>query len=222
MLNRVIKPQANGIVPVTRAAAIAEELRRLILTGEFPPGSRLRQAEIASRFQVSTTPVREAFSALARDGLVRQDAHRGVVVFRPSLDELVELYDIRGELEPLAAELAARQLTDVELDRLDELVVAMRTAAPKRSPQLKSEFHAAINAAADRPRLRDMIAGLREASASYLVLTVHHYDAGYAARAQAEHEEIVAAMRARAPKRAAKAMRTHLLHNRQHVGRLVE
>jgi DNA-binding GntR family transcriptional regulator len=75
----------NSIVPLTRSEAVAGELRRMIQSGEFPPGARLRQAEIAARFGMSTTPVREAFMILAQEGIVRQDAHRGVVVFQPSL-----------------------------------------------------------------------------------------------------------------------------------------
>src|SRR5213593_1234309 len=81
--------------PRTRAEAIAAELRRAILVGELAPGDRLRQAEMAERYGVSTTPVREAFTALAGEGLVRQDAHRGVVVFSPSVDEVSETYEIR-------------------------------------------------------------------------------------------------------------------------------
>jgi len=66
------------IASVTRAQAVADELRRMIEEREFPPGAHLRQAQIAKSFGVSTTPVREAFTALAREGMVQQDAHRGV------------------------------------------------------------------------------------------------------------------------------------------------
>ena len=62
----------------TRAAAVAEELRRLILSGELAPGTHLRQVELAERFNVSTTPVREALGLLARQGLVRHDVQKGV------------------------------------------------------------------------------------------------------------------------------------------------
>lgn len=219
---RLVSP-ADGplILPRTRAEAIANELRRLILAGEYPPGAHLRQAEIAERFAVSTTPVREAFTALAREGLVRQDAHRGVVVFQPSLDELNEIYEIRAVLEPLAAELAARKLTDKDLAELDRLVTEMRSATPEAYPLLNRDFHAIIYAAAGRPRLLDTISTLREASASYLTLTVRHYDVGYRDQVQAEHEQILDALQVRAGKRAAKAIREHLQHNQQHVAKLV-
>jgi DNA-binding GntR family transcriptional regulator len=119
---------AKSRLPLTRAGAVAAQLRELINSGEIPPGSRLRQTEVARRFGVSTTPVREAFVALAREGLVRQDTHRGVVVFVPSVEELEEIYEIRGVLEPLATRLAAGKLREAELAALDRIVAEMRTA----------------------------------------------------------------------------------------------
>src|SRR5882724_3312464 len=113
-------------IPGTRAAVVARELRTLILSGEIPPGNHLRQAEIARRFGVSTTPVREAFVALAREGLVRRDAHRGVVVFSPSLSELAEIYEMRAALESLATELAATTLSARELAAIARVVERMR------------------------------------------------------------------------------------------------
>jgi DNA-binding GntR family transcriptional regulator len=71
-----------------------------------PPSSWLRQNEVVNRFGVSTTPVREAFAELARDGIVRLDAHRGATVFQPSVDGLIEIYQIRSALEPLATRFA--------------------------------------------------------------------------------------------------------------------
>src|ERR1700747_1182118 len=104
-------PRKAPLIP-TRAAAVADGIREMIRSGELPPGTHLRQTDFAERFGVSTTPVREAFVALAREGLVTQDAHRGVVVFRPSLQELDEIYEIRIALEPLATEIAAKQLSE--------------------------------------------------------------------------------------------------------------
>jgi DNA-binding GntR family transcriptional regulator len=77
-------------MPGTRADSVAAEFRHMILSGELPAGSRLRQVEVSERFGVSTTPVREAFLSLSREGLVRQDAHRGFTVLLPSRDDLRE------------------------------------------------------------------------------------------------------------------------------------
>jgi DNA-binding GntR family transcriptional regulator len=108
----VLKSDPAGVVdePHRLTLIVAEELRRLILSGELKAGARLRQVELAQRFNVSTTPVREAFTVLARQGLVRHDVQRGVVVFSPSEKDVRENYELRIALEPLATEIAARTM----------------------------------------------------------------------------------------------------------------
>ena len=81
---------------------VAAKLRVMIVSGELTPGKRLRQIDVARRFGVSTTPVREAFAALAREGLVEVDAYRGAVVFSPSLTDIRENYEMRIALDAWA------------------------------------------------------------------------------------------------------------------------
>jgi DNA-binding GntR family transcriptional regulator len=201
---------------------VADELRRLIKSGELKPGTRLYQAEIARRIGVSTTPVREAFMRLAREGLIRQDAHRGVMVFLPSLAELRENYEIRVALEELATRLAAKQLTDEDLDRLDELASEMKaTDDPHHYLALNSAFHARIYAAANRLRLAELIENLRDAAAAYISLLENEDDPAYAQQVQEEHEKIAASLRARKASAAAKAMGEHLRNSVDHIARSV-
>ena len=194
----------------------------MIRSGEFPAGKRLRQVDIAERFDVSTTPVREAFTSLAREGLVTQDAHRGVVVFVPSRDDLLQNYEIRMALEPLAARIAATNATADDLGRLTPLLEEMRKAlindTARYGGPLNSRFHAAIYAAARRPRLAELIQQLRDASLAYVqLLSAQPQPLEYLEGAHAEHEEILAALRARAPRRAADAMTRHLVHNQHQI-----
>jgi DNA-binding GntR family transcriptional regulator len=217
----VIESSQPEILPRTRAEAIASDLRRAIFAGTHPPGSRLRQAEIASRYNVSTTPVREAFTALAREGLVTQGAHRGVVVFEPSLDELNEIYEIRTALEPLATRLAVPNLAAADLDELAALVRAMGEAEPAEYQQLNYRFHSRIYVAAARPRLLDIISTLRETSASYTGIGVRRFDQAYHDQVHREHEAILEALRDGAAQRAARLVRSHLKHNQRHVAKLV-
>jgi len=210
------------VTPPTRAEAVAAELRRLIQTGEYAPGDRLRQTAIAARFGVSTTPVREAFTSLAREGLVRQDAHRGVVVFEPSLDELRENYEIRMALEGLATELAASRLQPDDLEHLGELVEQMRRVEVERVPALNHAFHTRIYAVTGRPRLAEMIESLREAASSYMGLTVRNFDPAYRDAIQDEHDAILAALAAGSGKRAGRLMRAHLRHNQRQLTMLIE
>ena len=182
--------QASILLP-TRAGAVAERVRELIRSGELPPGTHLRQDDIAARFGVSSTPVREAFLALEREGLVRRHPHRGVVVFMPSVEELSELYEIRAQLEPLATEIAAKKLSEDDLAALERIVTEMRTARPKRFVELNDEFHTRIYAAADRPRLGELIDGLRDPAANYISMNLDLYDRRYRDEVQAEHDAIL-------------------------------
>ena len=213
--------QASVLLP-TRAGAVAERVRELIRSGELAPGTHLRQDEIAARFGVSSTPVREAFLALEREGLVRRHPHRGVIVFMPSVEELAQLYEIRAVLEPLATEIAAKRLSEDDLVALERIVAEMRTARPKRFVELNDELHTRIYAAADRPRLREIIDGLREPAANYISMNVDLYDREYRAEVQAEHEAVLEALQSRSAKRAARAMREHLEHSGKHIVSLIE
>jgi DNA-binding GntR family transcriptional regulator len=213
--------EGDGLDHRTRAAAIAAALRELILRGELTPGQRLRQTELAETFAVSTTPVREALTALAREGLVRRTSHRGVVVFKPSLDELAEIYEIRGALEPFAAGLAASQLSDASLVRLREIFAATEAADPVEHSQLNIDFHGLIYTAAARPRLLELIENLRQVASAYLSLTVRHYDADYAAQVYAEHESILVALEQRDEAAAVRAVARHLRNNEAQVAKLI-
>jgi DNA-binding GntR family transcriptional regulator len=196
----------------TRAQAVWAELRRLILEGEISPGSRLRQAEVAERFGVSTTPVREAFRWLENEGLVNQDPHRGVVVFVPSVADLRENYDIRIALESAATRLAAERLGEAELTALGVLLERMHLepVAPGDFDALNHEFHMTIYEAADRPRLLGMIADLRGAASVYLRLGSAFAGAEQQRDIEAEHAAIIDALKARDGEAAGEAMREHL------------
>ena len=98
--------------PRTVSGLVAERLRAQIVAGELPSGSKLRQVEIARRFGVSTTPVREALAALQREGLVRLHPQRGAVVFVPTVADLREHYEIRAALEALAASCTAERFQE--------------------------------------------------------------------------------------------------------------
>ena len=182
----------------------------------------MRQNEIAARFGVSTTPVREAFAELARDGIVRQDVHRGVTVFRPSLDEFIEIYEIRGALEPMAAEFAAAHATEEDIADLERILKEMRkTVEAARYVELNQLFHARIYDMSGKPRLASIVAALRKTSANYIDLTVPEPDKVYADQVQAQHEEIFEALQARQGKRAARATREHLRTTLKFVTSLV-
>lgn len=203
-----------GAMPTTITAAVTSRLRDEILGGRLAPGRRLRQAHIAETYGVSTTPVREAFAALEREGLIQSNAHRGVIVFEPSGIDLREFYEIRIPLEALATERAARNLSDRDLERmraqLARLVVANGKSDWKLSSEINDEFHLTIYEAAERPRLARLIAELRASSRAYIAIFPKLVDR--LAAAEHEHDMIFEACLARRPRDAARAMVTHLQH----------
>jgi DNA-binding GntR family transcriptional regulator len=203
--------------PPTVALQVAERLRAEIVAGERPAGSRLRQVEIARRYGVSTTPVREALAALQREGLVRLHPQRGAVVFLPDVDDLREHYEIRAALEALAAAKAAERFEPEWAEPLLACLDEMRDGPPAaRYIALNQRFHTTLYAHSGCARLVEMIAALRDASSAYL----HIYRAAEdfpVERLDAEHREILAACAARDPERAARAVREHLHQTVEHV-----
>src|SRR5215204_6555908 len=117
--------RSSAIAHSTTAKVVAGKLRDEIQEGVLGPGTRLRQNEIAARFGVSTTPVREAFAQLQAEGLVRIDPHRGAVVFHPTADDLVEFYEIREVLESFAVVRALPGLRPDVVKDLEALIDRM-------------------------------------------------------------------------------------------------
>jgi len=99
---------------------LAATLQARVLSGEIPSGARLRQEAIAREFGVSRTPVREALRQLQALGIAQVEHNRGAIVRGPTARELREAYEVRAELEGLAAELAAMRILDEQLARLHE------------------------------------------------------------------------------------------------------
>jgi DNA-binding GntR family transcriptional regulator len=91
------------------------ELRRLILSGDLAPGSRLAQNELADNLEMSITPLREAVRRLSSEGLVEVDAHRDVRIAQMSAKEARQLFEVRLSLDPTAAELAAERRTEQDI-----------------------------------------------------------------------------------------------------------
>jgi DNA-binding GntR family transcriptional regulator len=193
----------------TTAKAVAERLRDEIQEGSLAPGTRLRQNEIAQRFGVSTTPVREAFAQLQAEGLVRIDPHRGAVVFHPTAEDLIEFYEIREVLESLAVARAIPNLQRDVVKDLGAMIERMRrTDDPRRWLKLNDEFHLRLYASARMPRLLALIENLRDASTPYIYMFVAARPPSE--RANEEHQAILDACVAGDAAAAERAIRMHL------------
>ena len=99
------------------ADRIREDIEQAILTGEFGDGVRLDEVTLCNRFGVSRTPVREALNQLAASGLVEMKPRRGAFVRVPGFAEIVEMFEVMGELEAMCGRLASKRISDEQLDR---------------------------------------------------------------------------------------------------------
>jgi DNA-binding GntR family transcriptional regulator len=140
---------------VSKTDLVAALIRELIITGELAAGEQLRQRDLAQRFHVSQTPVREAMRRLESEGLVVGDAHRGFTVVEPDDGPVEENFQIRAALESLGASLAARKIDEQGLARLQALNDRMRALADDdaRYADLNREFHFTVYEYAGSPLL---------------------------------------------------------------------
>lgn len=107
---------------------LAAELQGRVLDGDFPPGTRLRQEALAVEFGVSRTPIREALRKLQASGLIELRPNRGALVHGLTPREIRDAYAVRAELEGLAAEAAAQQINQEEIERLHRAQTQFRDA----------------------------------------------------------------------------------------------
>ena len=158
----------------TLGGTVTSRLRDLIVTGQLEAGTQLPLRELAARLGVSVMPVREALRSLESEGLVVVEPHRGASVARLSVEDVEELYALRGALEGLAARLAAPRLTVADQNALSKLFARMERdeAQGDLNGFVRDDraFHIRLYEAAGRPRLVEHIQDLQSSSARALPL----------------------------------------------------
>ena len=159
--------------PRTATDYVSDSLRRSILNGDLVGGTRLSLAEIASTFDVSTTPVREALRELSFEGLVRIDNYRGGTVTAVTKAEVEEIVRIRQVLEPMAAREAVEGMTG---EILDEARVILDEMAASDSwdvwVQGNRAFHRKIYDASSSRRLVSLIKSLQDTQVVFVSATL--------------------------------------------------
>jgi DNA-binding GntR family transcriptional regulator len=144
---------------ISKTDMVAALIRELIITGELTAGVQLRQRELADRFGVSQTPVREAMRRLESEGLILGDTHRGFTVVEPDDGRVEENFQIRAALESLGASLAARKIDAAGIERLAGLNTRMQALADDdpRYAELNREFHFTLYEYAHSPLLLSLM-----------------------------------------------------------------
>jgi DNA-binding GntR family transcriptional regulator len=154
-------PALAGAAPayLSKTDMVAALIRELIITGELAAGEQLRQRDLAQRFRVSQTPVREAMRRLESEGLVVGDTHRGFTVVMPEAGPVEENFQIRAALESLGASLAARKIDAPGIARLAGLNDVMRSLPDDdpRYAELNRQFHFSLYEHARSPLLLSLM-----------------------------------------------------------------
>lgn len=190
-------------------------LRDLIVTGEFVPGEQLREEHLASRLEMSRTPVREAMQRLEVEGVIeRRDNRRSylAVVDTRTMDEL---FAVRASLESIAAGLAARRSDESLIGQLECIATEMDEAlagpdvAYERLTARNEAFHTTLLDASGNQILAATARGLMRRP--LVTQTFRRYTREQLERSQAHHRELIAACRVNDAAWAESVMRSHVL-----------
>ena len=209
-------PVRDGIT----GARVADELREAILRGVYPPGTRLRQEELAGQYGASRVPVREALRRLASEGLVTTVANAGAWIARLSLEECVELYQVRERIEPLLLRYSMPELSVYQIDRLAELAETMaRTSDVERFLELDREFHLGSYAGAGTTFLGPTVQRLWNTTQHYRRAFTRLLDDESNRIVHDEHHMLVAAIRERDSDDAERILLGHIRRTRRQLAR---
>src|SRR6266481_7438288 len=209
-----VTPKQSAPIPrQSLSAAVVERLTEKILSGELREGEQLRQDAIATEFQISRIPVREALSHLAAEGLITIVANRGAVVSALSPDEIMQMFETRAVLECYMLRHAIPNTKEEDFQAAEDILVHYEQSLDKEE-EVKSwgqwnwSFHSALYAPANRPFMLSFLKNLNINCDRYtrlhLVFTRDLHRAGQA------HRELLAACRTKNPELASEALWKHI------------
>lgn len=194
-------------------------LRDRIFSGDYAPGSRLKERQLCADLEVSRTPVREALRRLEAEGLVQIEPRRGGVVSHIDVEEAEEIFALGTVIEGFAAKMAAHKATAGAVADLERIVAAMEETLERADERcrtdymkLDGELHGRIVAMADSRRLS---AALQQVvGVPVLVQAFNRYTPEHLRQSFDQHRTLVEAIRERDAEWAESAMRYHILAGR--------
>ena len=175
---------------------VYEELKRQIMVGEIAPGTRMMEVELADEMGVSRTPVREAIRKLEKEGLVTIEPRRGAYASDISAKEMVDVLEVRQDLEGMAAGLAAQKITEADILQLREMTRRYKDAVEAGDIEeiIKNDedFHKYIVGLSDNKTLIKMVSQVQELALRFRYL--YYDDFSRFKNQPLEHQEIVEAI----------------------------
>jgi DNA-binding GntR family transcriptional regulator len=191
-------------VPVSLAEKAYQLLRADIISCTLRPGQQVVQSRLAERYQIGTTPIRDALHRLARENLVQPVPRSGYVIAPLTLTDIQEMFELRFLLESFAARMAASRGSEEDLQEIARLADITYVFKDKESIlshiALNDDFHRAIAIAAGNQRIANQLSGLLDELARFFFLAIDFKDQSEAMRQ--EHLLLVEAICGREPERA--------------------
>lgn len=215
-MNAVVHPTIALLQSSSLANVVQQEVERAILAGEYPPGSKLTEAQLAHRLGVSRGPVREAFRMLEEAGLVRTEKNRGVFVRDIPLEEALEIFDLRAAMDELAGRQLAAGITSAQLKELRGLVDAMEKAVRADDAHayhlLNLDFHDRL---VEMTGNRKLVAIYRKLIKELSLFRRMNLADGWLPVSAGEHRQIVKAIAAGDPEAAGRLMYQHVMDSKR-------
>jgi DNA-binding GntR family transcriptional regulator len=207
---------SDSIIPrQSLTSAVADRLRDQIIRGEIPEGAQLRQEAIATQYQVSRVPVREALRQLDAEGLISIVPNRGAIVPALSPADIEELFAIRALLEPEVLKLSIPRLTRDDISEADSVLRKYVSELNREDHvsawgRLNWQFHSILYSRANQPRFMAIIRNVNNSGERYTRLQL--YLTHGIARANEEHHQILELCRQRDITAACRLLRQHIEH----------
>lgn len=208
---------------------LSDTIAGRITSGEMLPGFRLRQEALAEEFSVSRTPIREALRQLEIKGLIEHVPNHGATVKAPSPRDIREAYQVRAELEGLAAELCVEWITDEQIEAMKaaqaRFVAVVNALTPGKSEsefrltesrgwvESNAVFHEVILSAARNGRLKTSVQDLHSGFTRGIMMSAATMDGRPMRENVAQHEAIIRAIEQHDAQEARKAMKHHILRS---------
>jgi DNA-binding GntR family transcriptional regulator len=207
--------------PTRLSEQLLEAIEERIVTGEFPPGARLDEVDLAEAFGVSRTPIREALIRLASIHMIEKMPRKGWAVAPASPRRLCEMFEFMAEMEALCGRFAARRATPFQLQQLLAAHEACRDVKdPDDYYRLNEVFHVALYQSSGNEFLIEQTLEMQRRARPYRRLQLRA--PARIAASFAEHERIVAAIRANDADLAAERLRQHVMVQGERFANLVQ
>lgn len=203
---------------------VYQKLENDILSGTYKRGDSLHEAALAQKLGVSRTPLREALRRLDQDGLIKSVPNKGITVNGITMDDILDIYDIRISIEALALKKTASNITDEDISFLEETLELQEFYTQKgdneKSMNMDSRFHATIYNLSGSYSLSSILCDMHKKIQRFRKLAFE--DGGRAKSVAHEHYDILEALKSRDGEKAAALAVKHTINAKENLKKIYE